>query len=478
MKRMEDKQHIKLHSAVFVILGATGDLTKRKLIPALYNLVAKERLDKFAIVGVSFDRASAQQVLDQARPFVQNLNEQVWSQLVSATYYFQMDFHKDDAYKGLSDLLVDVEMRHGLSGNRLFYLATMPHHFGVITQNLARYKIVTHADEVLPSSTNVWQRVVYEKPFGTSKASAHQINADIARSFREDQVFRIDHWLGKELVANIAFVRFTNIIFEPLWNEQYIESVQIVLSEKQGINGRGAFYDAYGMLKDMIQNHVLQILALVCMEPPREFSAQMLREEKAELLSQVRVQNIIRAQYEGYTSEQGVAQDSTSDTFAALKIVIDNKRWAGVPFYIKAGKALDKDAAAIHIKFKMAKCLLEFCPIDSNYLTINIQPNEGFFLELNVKQPGVFNRVQPINLNFSHSSVWGPNTPAAYEVLLADVLRGDHFAFVREDEIEHSWAIVEQALSLPHSIDTYSKGSTGPASISTLDQEKEIVWRT
>ena len=464
-------------SVLFVILGATGDLTKRKLIPALYNLIKKQRVKKFALLGVSIEHTTADFMLEQARAFVNDFDQTIWNSIQKSSYYYQMDFYREPSYDGLGDLIKVIEAKHALQENRLFYLATMPHHFGVITQNLARSGIANASLANVSTNSN-WQRVVYEKPFGQNKESAQEINAQIARYFKEDQVFRIDHWLGKELVANIAFVRFTNIIFEPVWNNQFIDSVQIVLSEKQGINGRGAFYDAYGLLKDVVQNHVLQILALVCMEPPKNFTAEMLRLEKVKLLEQVVPHTIVRAQYEGYKEENGVAHDSTTDTFAALKLSVDNDRWRGVPLYIKAGKALDKDAAAVHIKFKMANCLLEFCPVDSNYLTINIQPNEGFFLELNVKEPGVFNRVQPVNLNFSHSSVWGPNTPAAYEVLLLDVMRGDHFAFVHEDEIQQSWRIIEDALLLPHDVVTYQKNTTGPSNIHTIDLEREIQWRT
>ena len=462
-------------ACTFIILGATGDLTKRKLIPAIYKLVASKKLAHFAIIGVSLDPTTMAQVFAQARAFIPEADEGIWQQMQDASYYQCMDFNDQIAYGALHGLIESVERKHSTGQNRLFYLATMPHHFITITRQLAAHSIVRK------QSTRQgigWQRVVYEKPFGDSLASAREINEAIAQVFDEQQVFRIDHWLGKELVGNIALARFTNLIFEPLWNREHIDSVQIVISEAIGIEGRSAFFDAYGMLKDMVQNHVLQVLSLVAMEDPKHFTADDLRDAKAAVLARVTIDNALFGQYQGYLQEPGINPQSTTDTFVALKLSVHTPRWEGVPFYVKTGKYLDKTAAAVHIKFKKVKCLLDVCPTDTNYLTIDIQPNEGMHLTLNVKKPGVFNEVIPVAMSFSHKALFGPNTPAAYEVLLADVIKGDQCAFVRADEIDYSWSIIQQLSNKPKELHAYSRGSAGPDALATLDPERKIVWKT
>ncbi len=473
---MEQKQHC-FDECVFIILGATGDLARRKLIPAIYKLIASGKLCRFALLGVSIDKTSMQEVVQQARQHIKSVDACVWERLQENLYYYQMDFHDAAAYQGLQRTIETIEQTHRIASNRLFYLATMPQHFAVITQNLGRHDIVHKHTASKKTVAGTWSRVVYEKPFGNSLKSARQINKAIARVFDEDQVFRIDHYLGKELVANIALARFTNRVFEPLWNNKHIDSVQIVLSEDFGIEGRGGFYDAYGTLKDVVQNHVLQIMALVAMEVPEKFTAHHLRDAKAQVLAKAKVGAAIFGQYDGYLQEKDVKPDSTTDTFTALKVLINNRRWRGVPFYLKAGKYLNKNEASVHIKFKMVKCLLDFCPMDSNYLTIKIQPNEGFYLELNVKAPGVFDQVVPVNMNFAHSTLFGPNTPEAYEVLLADVIKGDHFAFVRADEIDYSWKIIDRVEKSKGTVYPYAKGSAGPKEVSQLDKDREIRWR-
>lgn len=483
---MNNKKAHCFDECVFVILGATGDLTKRKLIPAIYKLVSSGRVCRFALIGVSLIETTMQEVLNQAKPFIKDFDPAVWQRLQASLYYYQMDFHDAAMYQGLSQLIEQVEQKHKLNGNRLFYLATMPYHFAVITKNLALHGIAEKHPSLpmaspgksgLMTAKGTWSRVVYEKPFGSDLKSARQINRAIARVFDEKQVFRIDHYLGKELVGNIALARFTNRVFEPLWNNQNIDSVQIILSEDFGIEGRGAFYDAYGALKDVVQNHMLQILALVAMDVPEKFTAEDLRDVKARILSKVKVESVVLGQYEGYLQEKNVKPDSQTDTFAALKITINHRRWRGVPFYLKTGKYLNKEEASVHIKFKMVKCLLDFCPADSNYLTINIQPDEGLYLELNVKTPGIFDQVTPVKMNFSHRALFGPNTPEAYEVLLSDVMKGDHFAFVRADEIDYSWKVIEQVSRLKAPVYRYAKASAGPKEVVLLDKKREIRWR-
>ncbi|MBM3893823.1 glucose-6-phosphate dehydrogenase [Candidatus Dependentiae bacterium] len=475
---MQVRGSVMQHECVFIILGATGDLTKRKLIPAIYKMVASGIIARFAIIGVSLDETTMQHVFDRARIFIPDLREAVWERMIQASYYQRMDFNDHAAYEQLKELITSVEQKNSLAANRLFYLATMPHHFMVITQQLAAHGVVKKCPVLCDETKHTWQRIVYEKPFGDSLASSRQINEAIAEVLDERQVFRIDHWLGKELVGNIALARFTNRVFEPLWHAEHIESVQIIASEKIGIEGRGQFYDAYGTLKDMVQNHLLQLLALVAMEDPVHFTADYLRDAKAAVLSKVAIDNVILGQYDGYLEEKGVSPTSTTDTFAAVKISIDAPRWRGVPFYLKAGKFLEKKEAAIHIKFKPVRCLLDICPTDTNYLTINIQPHEGMYLTLNAKKPGVFNDVTPINMHFSHAALFGPNTPAAYEVLLADVLRGDQCAFVRADEIDLAWRIIQQISNKQVPLQRYARGSTGPDTTSMLDSERTIIWKT
>ncbi len=456
----------------FILLGGTGDLSKRKLIPAIYKLLADKRICKFSLVLISLSQATAQAILDQARAFVGPVDEQVWQKLVAATYYHRMDFHDEKAYGLLQATLQDSEKKHGLKGNRIFYLATMPHHFEVITKNFAQYNIVNTDPSCQLAGQEPWSRVVYEKPFGHDLASARALNNSITRAFCERCVFRIDHYLGKELVGNIALARFTNRIFEPLWNHEHIESVHILLSETLGIEGRGAYYDSYGVIKDMVQSHMLQMLALIAMEAPAQLTADYIRAAKAAVLEHITVEDVVLGQYEGYLSETAVKPASTTETFSALRLKVNNRRWLGVPFYVITGKCLDKKETSVVIKFKPVKCLLDFCPTTTNTLTINIAPKEGFYLGLNVKTPGVANQVQPISMDFCHSCLFGPNTPEAYEVLLSDVIKGDQTAFLRADEIELAWKVIAQVQALSKILHSYKKGGAGPIEVKRLFERK------
>lgn len=451
-----------LPGCTFVILGGTGDLSKRKLIPAIYKLIADKRICTYSLVLISFSPTTAQEILDQARAFIHNIDETVWKNLVAATYYHQMDFHNETAYKLLHHMLHEIEQKHGLMGNRIFYLATMPHHFEVITKNFAHYGIVG----INPASK--WARVVYEKPFGHDLASAKSLNNSITQAFCEQSVFRIDHYLGKELVGNIALARFTNRVFEPLWSHEHIESVHILLSETLGVENRGAYYDNYGALKDMVQSHMLQMLALVAMEAPKHLAAEYFHTAKGAVLKNITVEDAVFGQYDGYRSEPAVKPNSLTDTFVALRLKINNPRWQGVPFYVTTGKCMDKTESSIVIKFKPAKCLLDLCPATTNTLTINIAPREGFYLGLNVKSPGFAYQVQPVSMDFCHSCLFGPNTPEAYEVLLTDVIKGDQAAFLHADEIELAWKIIAQVQALNKPIHFYKKGSSGPVEAEKL----------
>ncbi len=465
-----------LHECTIVILGGTGDLSARKLIPAIYKLVADNRLCKFSLVCVSNDDTQIDTILDRSKKFIPMLHEKTWAQIQNHSFYYRLDFHEQVAYQGLGEFLDRLEKESHLIGNRMFYLATMPEHFDAITHNLARYDIVRRQNDDEQEGVKPWSRVVYEKPFGTNLQSAQQINRSIAQVFDESQVFRIDHWLGKELVSNIALVRFTNRIFEPLWNNQHIDSVQIIMNETIGIEGRGRYYDTYGILKDMVQNHMLQLLALIAMEAPTRLVADDIRDAKAQVLRKIKVASVVLGQYDGYRKEPDVAPQSTTPTFAALKVYVDNPRWEGVPFYLKTGKLLDTRMACIHIKFKKVDCLLDECPSEQNSLTINIYPHEGFYLGLNVKIPGVSNQITPATMNFSHAALFGPNTPEAYELLLSDVIRKDHATFVRNDEIELSWNVIEQIDRINPELFIYAPASKGPEQLQNLDPERKIQW--
>lgn len=466
-----------MHECTFVILGATGDLTKRKLIPAFYRLIKHKEISKYVLVGVALDQKEVGEILNASKKFITTkVDGRVWKKLERSFYYLQGDFHEKKTYIELKNLLKTVEKKHKLKGKRVFHLATMPQHFATITKNLSMSGIVNGNNKTI--SQTKWSRIVYEKPFGFDLQSARSINRSVKKVFDESQIYRIDHYLGKELIGNIALIRFTNRVFEPLWNNKHIESVQIILSEKDGIDGRGEFYDQTGAIKDMMQSHMLQIMALVGMESPSQLTGKFIRDAKAKILKIIKVQSLVVGQYEGYRGEEGVREASTTETFAAASLTIDNRRWRGVPFYLKTGKGLDKKEISIHLKFKKIECLLsEKCPSDTNYLTIRVQPEEGFFLELNAKVPGK-NEVVPVKMDFCHSCLFGANTPAAYENVLLDVLRGDQSAFVRSDEIESSWKVVEKLQKKRGKLHRYKKGSAGPEEMNKLEKNKIIRWRS
>lgn len=450
------------NECLFIILGGTGDLTKRKLIPAIYKLAADSKLCKFSVVLVSNATTSVSEIFEQAKLFISDLDDAILKSIQDKTVYFKMDFNDNASYAKLNKALKTVENKNNLIGNRIFYFATMPQHFEVISRNFANHRIVPNKSNNDVTSLGPWSRLVYEKPFGFDLTSAKNINKYITQIFDERQIYRIDHYLGKELVGNIALLRFTNRVFEPLWNNQHIESVSINISEDIGVGLRGAFYDSYGVLKDMVQSHILQIMALVAMESPKKLTADFIRDAKANVLKKVELEKAILGQYKGYLQEKDVKPNSKTETFAALRVKIKNKRWDGVPFYFKTGKFLDKKQAFVEITFKQVSCLLNYCPSKPNSLVIKIQPDEGFYLGLNVKMPGVADQVTPVTMDFCHGCLFGPNTPEAYEVLLSDVIKGDQSAFVRSDEVEYSWKILKQIDLNQKRVYSYEKGSDGP----------------
>ena len=464
------------HGCTFVLLGATGDLSTRKLIPALYQLLKDGTLTRCALVGVSLEQRTVTEMLDAARPFIPNIDETIWQQLAMYAQYIAGDFRDTSLYTTLGTTLDALEQKHSLSGNRLFYLATMPEHFATITQQLSAHDIVPHRTRLTPEQG--WRRVVYEKPFGIDGMSADAINAAIHNVFDESQVFRIDHYLGKELVGNIAVLRFANRLFEPLWRAEHIEQVQIIVHEQDGIGQRGRYYDRYGALKDMVQNHLFQLMALIGMEPPRTLCGEEIRAAKAAVLTSARIDDVVCGQYDGYRDEPFVQSDSSTETFAALKVSIDTGRWRGVPFFLKTGKQLHERHASIHIVFKPATGVQGYAGSDTpNVLTLQIEPNEGFALQVNAKVPGSNTHVTPITMNWSHAQLFGNNTPQSYESLLADALRGDQSVFVRFDEIAHSWELLEQfdCAAVPREI--YARGSNGPARMKKFEEQHNMRWQ-
>ncbi len=448
-----------MKNVTIILFGATGDLSKRKIIPALYRFLAHKKLENFLIIGAAFDDVTAEQMINAAQPFVENGDEKIWDVLRSNSFYKKINFNESRDYESLSAFVQECERTRAVHNNRLFYLATSAQFFCPITHNCAEVGLLQKREVQDP----LWHRIVYEKPFGHDLKSARIINECIKNTINETQVYRIDHYLTKEVVSNIAMIRFTNCVLEPLWSNRYIDQVQIILSESGGIEDRGAYYDAYGALRDVVQNHMLEMLALVCMESPEKLTGDYIRAERAKVLEKVRFIDGILGQYNGYISENHVNADSRTDTYASLKLAVDTLRWSGVPFYLKTGKKLDKKETVIHIKFKQVDCLLmRGCPTDSNWLTLQIAPEAIFSLTLNAKVVGSADQVAPVKMEFCHSCLYGLQTPEAYEVLLEEIMRGEQSISVRFDEIEYAWKLIDSIESRQLPVYSYAQGSTGP----------------
>ena len=456
----------------FVIMGATGDLAKLKLIPAIYKLLKLGIVSRISLFGVARSDTTMSAILDEAKKSVKDLDENIWSRLCQSAHYERLDFDKVEDFKNLRDKVKEIEVKENLSGNRLFYLATLPEHFKNATINLAKVGLVNCRDDR-------WERVLYEKPFGDSLHSAKKINKEIDKVFLEENVYRVDHYLGKELVGNIALLRFTNRILEPLWNNQNIDSVQIICDENFGIKNRGNYFDKYGAVKDMLQNHILQMLSLVAMESPKFISGEYLRSEKVKVLKKTKVTDILLGQYESYEKEKGVNPNSQTETFFAARLEVNNKRWRGVPFFVRAGKNLTKKETVIHIRFKAVDCLLtKSCPSDNNYLTIRIEPNEGFSFELNSKALRKGFEVETVDMDYCHNCVHGSNTPEAYEVLIEQAILGEQALFVRNDEVELAWKIVDKIDRDNLIVYKYPINSSGPKELAEWNKKNNIIWKS
>jgi glucose-6-phosphate 1-dehydrogenase len=480
-----------------VIFGATGDLTHRKLLPALYNLALEQPLPAgFSVIGFArrpyTDEVFRKQALDSINQFSRQkpVNPQVWENFEAGIYYLQSDFNDPKGYARLADKLNELDKTRGTSGNRIFYLSTPPSQYPEIIQQLGAAG--------LNRNRKGWTRVIIEKPFGHDLPSAKELNRQVAKVFREEQVYRIDHYLGKETVQNILVFRFANGIFEPIWNRRYVDHVQITVAENIGLEGRATYYEESGAIRDMVQNHVLQLLTLVAMEPPVAFDANAVRDEKVKvlhalqpLIGQEVLTNTIRAQYgpgwthgekvRGYREEPGVSPVSTTDTFVAMKVSIDSWRWAGVPFYLRTGKHLPKRVTEIAIQFKQPPLMLfkksdAHGQVEPNILTLRIQPDEGISLKFGSKVPGSEMQIRSVNMDFFYGSSFVREQPEAYERLLLDCMLGDSTLFTRHDEVETAWNFVQGILDVwkseaIESIPMYEPGTWGPQGAD------EFVWR-
>jgi glucose-6-phosphate 1-dehydrogenase len=487
---------------VMVIFGATGDLTSRKLIPALYNLLKSGLVsDQFAVVGTGREEYPVDKfrgmMSERLRMFATSeLEEGKIEWLVSRIYYCGGAFDDPQLYEKIADTLKTVDQRHQTGGNFFFYLATSPAFFAPITQNLGRVGLTVQ-------SHDHWRRVVYEKPFGTDLASAKALNATVKKVLEENQIYRIDHYLGKETVQNVMAFRFGNGIFEPIWNRRYVEHVQITVAETVGVERRGGYFDNAGTLRDMVPNHVMQLISLTAMEPPISFSADAVRDEQSKTIHAIQpmssedvLTRAIRGQYgDGVIDEQGVlayrhepdvAPDSKTETFVALKLFIDNWRWAGVPFYVRTGKRMASRHTEIVMSFRRAPFVLfRDTPVEklsSNYLIMHIAPDEGISLHFSAKIPGPQMRLGGVDMDFDYADYFGTAPNTGYEVLLYDGMIGDQTLFQRADMVEAGWCVVDPILdvwkALPaRGFPNYSAGSWGPHESDQLLEKEGRHWR-
>lgn len=469
-----------------VIFGASGDLTQRKLIPSLFNLCRKGRMPKqFRIVGygnTAFTdeqfRAHLEEGVKQFASFESKSEE--WADFASQLVYQQGRYTDLADFKKLATLMKAWE---GNAGNRMYYMATPPGVFPNIIDLLGLTDQLTEH--------NGWRRVVIEKPFGTDFKSARSLNDQIHKTLNENQIYRIDHYLGKETVQNILVTRFANTIFEPLWNRNYIDHVEITVAETVGVEHRARFYDGVGVMRDMFQNHLLQLLSLVAMEPPASFDATALRNEKVKVLTSIRpikeedvVSNTVRAQYKGYREEEGVASESTTPTYAAVKLQVDNWRWQGVPFYLRSGKRLKEKLSQITIEFKEPPHLLfptHNGRLTPNMLVLYLQPDEGVHWRFEAKVPDTISDMRSVDMEFHYADSFGPTAiPESYERLLLDALTGDASLFTRADEVETAWGLIDPIIeswdATQSPIAFYEPGSWGPAEANEVLARDKRNW--
>ena len=492
-------------SCTLVIFGASGDLTRRKLVPALWSMFQSRVLpEPFAVVGVGrsemsnehFRARMREAIADFAR--VQPPSQKVWDRFAQALFYYSGDPADAALYDGLGRYIAKVEQERGTGSNRLFYLATPPSIYPSVVTRLGAAGLNRP-----PDGNSGWVRIIIEKPFGRDLASSHALNQVVTSVFAEEQVYRIDHYLGKETVQNILVFRWANGIFEPLWNRNHVDHVQITVGESIGVENRGAYYEEAGALRDMIQNHILQLLCLVAMEPPVTFDADPVRDEKTKVMHAIRpipadeVDRLaVRGQYGpgfvggqrvvGYREEKGVSAQSITETYAALRLEVDNWRWAGVPFYLRTGKRLAKRASEIAVQFKRTPHLVfrrnPEILVEPNLLILRIQPDEGMSLTFGAKLPGPDLRIRPVEMDFDYGRAFGGEPPEAYERLLLDAMKGDATLYARGEWVDLAWELLTPVLDTwavgdPQMFPNYEAGGWGPAEADSLIERAGRSWR-
>ncbi len=482
-----------------VIFGATGDLTARKLLPAIYHLAHEGHLsEQTMIIGFargSHTHESFAQLMENAIDQFSRMKSKdltFWNQFKNKIFYQQSSFENDEGYQELEQLLAEIDQKYGTQGNRIYYLATQPSYFPTIIEKLHAHHLIYDVNQ----EKDKWSRVMIEKPFGSDLQSAIQLQAQLSKHLDESQIYRLDHYLGKEGVQNLIALRFQNALFEPLWNHQFIDHVQITLGEEIGIGSRANFWEETGALRDVFQNHLMQLLALVAMEPPQDFHFASMQEERIKVLNAIRAfplaeidNHVIRGQYgqgvvqsvvvPGYKQEKGVSSQSTAETFIAAKLFIDNPRWEGVPFYIRGGKRLAKQTTEIAIIFKKHAFSLHQ---DSNVLFIRIQPNAGIFLKTVSKVPGLDHFIAPVLFGYNPEAIFGKSSPEAYEKLFCDCIRGNSHLFVAVEEQLAAWRLLTPVLEYwrkhaTQEISTYDAGTWGPAAADYLLLQNGHQWQ-
>jgi glucose-6-phosphate 1-dehydrogenase len=487
---------------VMVIFGATGDLTKRKLLPAICNLAQDNLLpQQFAIVGFAtndYNTDSFRKMLTEEIPKYAPapFDLKFWREIAERVYYVRGDFQDAQAYQRLKEQIEQADKLHGTLGNRFFYLAVAPRFFSPIARMLGECCLTKE-------ESGHWARVIVEKPFGHDLESAKQLNQDLKQVLTEQQIYRIDHYLGKETVQNVMVFRFSNNIIEPLWNRNYVDHVQITAAETVGVEHRGGFYETAGALRDMVPNHLFQLLTMTAMEPPISFDADQVRNKQAEVLHAIQplspedvLKNMVRGQYGpgtvdgqqvvGYRSEPDVAPDSNTETFVALKLQIDNWRWAGVPFYLRTGKRLAQRTTEIVIQFRRTPFVLfrntAVKNLETNRLVIHIQPEEGISLSFGAKVPGSIMKLGLVNMDFDYGTYFGLEHSTGYERLLRDCMAGDATLFQRADMVEAGWSVIQPILDVWHALPArgfpnYAAGSWGPIEADDLLERDSRSWR-
>ncbi|MCM3291848.1 glucose-6-phosphate dehydrogenase [Paenibacillus sp. MER 180] len=499
MTVMQNHESQLAEGAVFYIFGATGDLARRKLFPAIYSLYREGKLgERFAVIGLARRARTHEEFRQDVRASIDEFcrypvqNDEEWNRFAKHFEYKPLDINNVDGFRELREQSEHIEREYDIPGNRLFYLALAPELFGSVSHNLRDGGML---------ESEGWHRLVIEKPFGYDLPSAEKLNEEIRQVFKEEEVYRIDHYLGKEMVQNIEVLRFANAFFEPLWNNKHIANIQISLSETVGVEERGGYYDHAGALRDMAQNHMLQMLTMIAMEPPSRLHPEDIRDEKVKVLRSLRQypeqedvhRNVVRGQYSagsmngkelpGYREEDKVNPASVTETYFAARVFVDNFRWAGVPFYIRTGKRLPVKTTEVVVEFKNMPTnvyLGQKHKLEPNLLVIRVNPMEGIYVKLNGKKPGAEGGIQPLAMDFCQSCMVGINTPEAYERLIFDAARGDSTYFTRWDEVATAWSFVDNIAKAwkksNEDLFAYPAGSWGPEQADKLLQEDGFHW--